>query len=242
MPIGNDGRLSLAAADEMICCQSLGGEGQTREEVRGNARRELPNAGSHSSTAPTGGWKGRYHHASERDAPLAVVLHPHPLHGGTMNNRIVYDIYHMFVKRGFSVLRFNFRGVGRSQESFDHGQGELRDAAAALDWMQLYNPNAKGVWVAGISFGAWIGMQLLMRPSGDPGLHQRCVARQSLRFQLPRPLPVLRPDRERRPRYPGDRRIGRKAGGEAEAAARSRHGDGDSAGPPIISSPVVSIV
>ena len=107
--------------------------------------------------------EGRYHHASERDAPLAVVLHPHPLHGGTMNNRIVYDIYHMFVKRGFSVLRFNFRGVGRSQESFDHGQGELRDAAAALDWMQLYNPNAKGVWVAGISFGAWIGMQLLMR-------------------------------------------------------------------------------
>ncbi len=107
--------------------------------------------------------EGRYHHATEREAPLAVVLHPHPLHGGTMNNRIVYDIYHMFVKRGFSVLRFNFRGVGRSQESFDHGQGELRDAAAALDWMQLYNPNAKGVWVAGISFGAWIGMQLLMR-------------------------------------------------------------------------------
>lgn len=107
--------------------------------------------------------EGRYHHATESDAPLAVVLHPHPLHGGTMNNRIVYDIYHMFVKRGFSVLRFNFRGVGRSQESFDHGQGELRDAAAALDWMQLYNPNAKGVWVAGISFGAWIGMQLLMR-------------------------------------------------------------------------------
>ncbi len=107
--------------------------------------------------------EGRYHHGTERDAPLAVVLHPHPLHGGTMNNRIVYDIYHMFVNRGFSVLRFNFRGVGRSQESFDHGQGELRDAAAALDWMQLYNPNAKGVWVAGISFGAWIGMQLLMR-------------------------------------------------------------------------------
>ncbi|MEM9442851.1 MAG: alpha/beta hydrolase [Pseudomonadota bacterium] len=107
--------------------------------------------------------EGRYHHASERDAPLAVVLHPHPLHGGTMNNRIVYDMYHMFVRRGFSVLRFNFRGVGRSQESFDHGQGELRDAAAALDWMQLYNPNARGVWVAGISFGAWIGMQLLMR-------------------------------------------------------------------------------
>ncbi len=107
--------------------------------------------------------EGRYHHGEGATAPLAIVLHPHPLHGGTMNNRIVYDIYQMFVRRGFSVLRFNFRGVGRSQESFDHGQGELRDAAAALDWMQLYNPNSSGVWVAGISFGAWIGMQLLMR-------------------------------------------------------------------------------
>jgi uncharacterized protein len=69
----------------------------------------------------------------------------------------------MFVRRGFSVLRFNFRGVGRSQESFDHGQGELRDAAAALDWMQQHNVNSSACWVAGFSFGAWIGMQLLMR-------------------------------------------------------------------------------
>jgi alpha/beta superfamily hydrolase len=61
------------------------------------------------------------------------------------------------------VLRFNFRGVGRSQETFDHGQGELRDAAAALDWMQAHRPNSAGCWVAGFSFGAWIGMQLLMR-------------------------------------------------------------------------------
>jgi uncharacterized protein len=61
------------------------------------------------------------------------------------------------------VLRFNFRGVGRSQESFDHGQGELRDAAAALDWMQQHNANSSACWVAGFSFGAWIGMQLLMR-------------------------------------------------------------------------------
>jgi alpha/beta superfamily hydrolase len=60
-------------------------------------------------------------------------------------------------------LRFNFRGVGRSQGSFDRGEGELADAAAALDWLQGYNPNAASCWVAGYSFGAWIGMQLLMR-------------------------------------------------------------------------------
>ena len=62
-----------------------------------------------------------------------------------------------------SALRFNFRGVGRSQGSFDHGQGELSDAAAALDWAQAINPEARACWIAGISFGAWIGMQLLMR-------------------------------------------------------------------------------
>ena len=80
-----------------------------------------------------------------------------------MNNQVVYDLFHMFVRRGFSVLRFNFRGVGRSQGSFDHGLGELSDAAAALDWMQQHNPNSSSCWVAGFSFGAWIGMQLLMR-------------------------------------------------------------------------------
>ncbi len=65
--------------------------------------------------------------------------------------------------RGFSVLRFNFRGVGRSQGAFDHGQGELSDSAAALDWAQSINPEARSCWIAGFSFGAWIGMQLLMR-------------------------------------------------------------------------------
>ena len=60
------------------------------------------------------------------------------------------------------MLRFNFRGVGRSQGSFDHGEGELSDAASALDWLQAYNRSA-ACWIAGFSFGAWIGMQLLMR-------------------------------------------------------------------------------
>jgi alpha/beta superfamily hydrolase len=112
---------------------------------------------------PEGRIEGRYHHARGTIAPMALILHPHPLHGGTMNNKIVYTLYQCFVKRGFSTLRFNFRGVGRSQGSFDRGEGELADAAAALDWLQGYNPNAGTCWVAGYSFGAWIGMQLLMR-------------------------------------------------------------------------------
>ena len=112
---------------------------------------------------PEGRIEGRYHHAAERNAPLALLLHPHPLHGGTMNNRIVFALFQSFVRRGFSVLRFNFRGVGRSQGSFSRGEGELSDAAAALDWMQSVNPDAPVTWIGGYSFGAWIGMQLLMR-------------------------------------------------------------------------------
>ena len=112
---------------------------------------------------PEGRLEGRYHHNPEPGSPIAVVLHPHPLYGGTMNNKIVYRIYQAFAQNGFSVLRFNFRGVGRSLGRFDDGIGELSDAAAALDWIQLQNPDASTCWVGGFSFGAWISMQLLMR-------------------------------------------------------------------------------
>ncbi|MGH7034022.1 MAG: alpha/beta hydrolase [Stellaceae bacterium] len=112
---------------------------------------------------PAGRIEGRYQQAKEDNAPMALLLHPHPQHGGTMNNKVVYTMFHAFARRGFSVLRFNFRGVGRSQGSFDRGEGELADAAAALDWLQLYYPGARACWVGGFSFGAWIGMQLLMR-------------------------------------------------------------------------------
>jgi alpha/beta superfamily hydrolase len=112
---------------------------------------------------PDGRLEGRYHHGKSPNAPLALLLHPNPQRGGTMNNKVVYALYHAFVRRGFSTLRFNFRGVGRSQGKYDNGQGELSDAASALDWMQSFNANANACWVGGFSFGAWIGMQLLMR-------------------------------------------------------------------------------
>ena len=112
---------------------------------------------------PEGRLEGRYQHNRDANAPIALMLHPHPQHGGTMNNKVVYTLFHTFARRGFSVLRFNFRGVGRSQGVYDRGEGELSDAAAALDWLQTYNENAGACWIAGFSFGAWIGMQLLMR-------------------------------------------------------------------------------
>lgn len=114
-------------------------------------------------TGPAGRLEGRFQPARRRNAPIALVLHPHPEFGGTMNNQIIYNLFYMFAKRNFSVLRFNFRGVGRSQGIFDHGAGELSDAAAALDWVQTIVPDARACWIAGFSFGAWIGMQLLMR-------------------------------------------------------------------------------
>lgn len=112
---------------------------------------------------PAGRIECRYTHGKADNAPIALVLHPHPQHGGTMNNKIIYSMYRTLVNYGFSTMRFNFRGVGRSQGTFDKGEGELSDAASVLDWLQTYNPNASSVWVCGFSFGAWIAMQSLMR-------------------------------------------------------------------------------
>jgi alpha/beta superfamily hydrolase len=112
---------------------------------------------------PSGRLEGRYQPGQGANPPIALILHPNPQFGGTMNNKVVYHLYHVFARRGFGVLRFNFRGVGRSQGEFDNGAGELSDAAAALDWLQTFNKDAPACWVAGFSFGAWIGMQLLMR-------------------------------------------------------------------------------
>src|SRR3954463_9743502 len=112
---------------------------------------------------PEGRLEGRFSPGPRPRAPVALILHPHPQGGGTMNNRIVQALYQTFARRGFATLRFNFRGVGKSQGVFDNGVGELSDAASALDWVQSFHPEAQQTWVAGVSFGAWIGMQLLMR-------------------------------------------------------------------------------
>jgi len=114
-------------------------------------------------TGPEGRLEGRFSPAPRDRAPVAMILHPHPQGGGTMNDRITQAMYKTFVRRGFATLRFNFRSVGRSQGVFDNGIGELSDAASALDWIQSFHPEAQTTWIAGFSFGAWIGMQLLMR-------------------------------------------------------------------------------
>ena len=68
--------------------------------------------------------------------PLAVLLcHPHPLHGGTLHNKVVYHAMKAFIELGLPVLRFNFRGTGRSEGAHDAGRGEQDDARVALDWL-----------------------------------------------------------------------------------------------------------
>lgn len=140
---------------------------------------------------PEGRLEGRYQPANNEEAPLALILHPNPLQpNGTMNNRVTYALFQTFSALGFSVLRFNFRGVGRSQGTYDDGQGELGDAAAALDWLQMMNHNAKTCWIAGYSFGAWIGMQLLMRRPEISGFISVAPPANSKDFSFLAPCPA----------------------------------------------------
>ena len=112
---------------------------------------------------PAGRLDAKYYKSTKKTAPIALILQPHPQYGGTMNNKIVVELFKTFSENEFSVCRINFRGVGKSDGEFDNGQGELADAAAALDWIEKENFDNSQCWVSGFSFGSLIGMQLLMR-------------------------------------------------------------------------------
>lgn len=86
----------------------------------------------------------------------AVVLgHPHPLYGGTMNTKVLFQAAKAFCRLGCAVLRFNFRGVGTSEGAFDNGLGEVEDFWAALEFMTARYPDTE-VWAGGVSFGSWV--------------------------------------------------------------------------------------
>jgi alpha/beta superfamily hydrolase len=87
----------------------------------------------------------------------AVVCHPHPRGGGTMNNNVVYRAAKALVAGGVTTLRFNFRGVGTSTGSYAEGVGEEDDVRAALDFLRAHAPGLP-IWVAGFSFGARVGL------------------------------------------------------------------------------------
>ena len=95
-------------------------------------------------------------------ARAAVVCHPHPLYGGTMDNKVVTVTARALQEAGIATLRFNFRGVGASAGTFDDGRGEVLDASAAADWAQDRWPGAT-LLVAGFSFGSFVAFQLANR-------------------------------------------------------------------------------
>lgn len=112
---------------------------------------------------PAGRIEGKLDQAPDERAPLALVLHPHPKYGGSMDNKVVQNLYKTLYKNGFTVLCINFRGVGNSSGEYDGGVGEMTDAATALDWLRVEYPLSNVTLIAGFSFGAWIAMQLIMR-------------------------------------------------------------------------------
>ncbi len=97
----------------------------------------------------------------EDGAPVqaAVVCHPHPQHGGTMHNKVVYRTARGLRRAGAAVLRFNYRGVNLSEGVYDHGEGELHDARLALEWLRVRYPDLPYT-IAGFSFGSRIALRL----------------------------------------------------------------------------------
>lgn len=101
-----------------------------------------------------------------RQIASAVICHPHPVHGGTMENKVVHTLARAFLGLGFQALRFNFRGTGRSEGEFDEGRGELNDALTAVRWMQDREPDLP-LWIAGFSFGAAIAIRAAIESEVD---------------------------------------------------------------------------
>jgi len=94
---------------------------------------------------------------SEGD-PIAVVCHPHPLHGGTMANKVVHIIADTFNRLGMATIRFNFRGVGHSAGRYNNGEGEVDDLIAVVNWFRERYPGSK-LWLAGFSFGSFVAFE-----------------------------------------------------------------------------------
>lgn len=112
---------------------------------------------------PAGGLEGLWKEAEGRRRGSAVFAHPHPLHGGTMHNKVVYRAAQALVRSGFATLRFNFRGVGLSEGRYDAGRGEVDDFRAALD--EAERDGGLPIVAGGFSFGSAVCLKAI---TGDP--------------------------------------------------------------------------
>lgn len=106
---------------------------------------------------PAGRLEALLNTGSESPTHAALVCHPHPVYGGTMHNKVVFHTMKALNSFGFPVLRFNFRGAGLSEGQHDHGEGEVDDVRAALEWLE--GEFRQPVIFAGFSFGAAVGLR-----------------------------------------------------------------------------------
>jgi len=109
-------------------------------------------------TGPVGRLEALLDAPAGKPKAAVVFAHPLPTHGGTMHTKAVYQGTKGLVRAGCVVLRFNFRGVGGSEGTFDGGAGEGGDYTAALDYLAAHN-SGLSLWAAGFSFGAWIALE-----------------------------------------------------------------------------------
>ena len=111
----------------------------------------------------TGNLHASYFKNDNPKAPIAVVFHDIPENNGNMNEKVNYTIFYSLIKNGFSVIRFDFKGCGKSKGTFENGEQELIDASTVIDYIQSKHEEASEFWLAGVGFGAWVAMQILMR-------------------------------------------------------------------------------
>jgi alpha/beta superfamily hydrolase len=118
---------------------------------------------------------------------LAVLCHPHPLHGGTMDNKVVQTLARALVGLGYSAARFNFRGIGKSEGSWDEGQGEIDDALAVIAALRL---PGQALVVGGFSFGGYVAAQAAARLPADQAAERLVlIAPAVANFAMP-PVPA----------------------------------------------------
>ena len=98
----------------------------------------------------------------EAPTGIAVICHPHPLHGGALSNKVTYTLASCALKAGLAAARFNFRGVGRSEGTHDGGRGETEDTLVVVDWLRRQLPEGP-LLLAGFSFGAFVSLKAAAR-------------------------------------------------------------------------------
>ena len=111
---------------------------------------------------PSGNLEAILENLSAASKGIMIVCHPHPLHGGTMQNKVVHTLARSAQALGLASLRFNYRGVGQSGGEYDEGKGETEDLLAVIDWLDGQFP-AIPIWLAGFSFGAYVAMSASTR-------------------------------------------------------------------------------